>query len=142
MSLTARLAFVAGLGGLACLVLGPLLVRVGLPPLAGFALFALGALLGGALAILFGAIGVFRTRKSSGREGASRAWFGLGIGVALIAVIFLLAPAGDVPPIHDLTTNLDDPPAFQAIAALPELAGRDWSYPQGAADTAEQQRQN
>ena len=45
----------------------------------------------------------------------------LGLGVAAVPIYWMQA-AGKVPPIHDISTDLDDPPAF--VAALP-LRGAD-----------------
>ncbi|MEA5446909.1 DUF1499 domain-containing protein [Gammaproteobacteria bacterium AB-CW1] len=49
------------------------------------------------------------------------------------------AQAQSVPPIHDITTDTDDPPAFRAIAPLREDAPNPVAYP--GEETAEQQRQ-
>jgi hypothetical protein len=58
------------------------------------------------------------------------AWAGVLAGGGLVAVAFAMAlPGRGVPTINDVTTDLDDPPAFVAVARDPELAGRDLAYP-------------
>jgi hypothetical protein len=112
-------------------------------PLAGFALFAFaGLLLCGFGALLSGAIGIWRTRLSAHRDGAAQAWAGFLGGALLLVVLFLLAPSGGAPPIHDLTTDHDDPPRFSALLQVEANRGRDLDYPHGPADTPQQQRQH
>lgn len=141
LSVIAHAAPLVGLAGVLGLILGPVLVRLGaLSPLGGFGLFAAGALLGGALALVLGIVGILGTRPKSHRSGAAQAWAGVVIGAALIALLLLLYPGGNVPAIHDITTDPDDPPQFEAIAALPKLAGRNFGYPHGLPDSAKLQR--
>lgn len=57
----------------------------------------------------------------------------------LSAVPFLLvvAPASTglgYPPINDISTDLNEPPQFEAVAKLPENRGRDLSFPPAFAD--------
>ena len=130
-------------------LLGVLLAGVGaagarwglLSPLTGFLLFAFaGLLLCGLLALVCGAIGIWRTRLSAHRTGAAQAWAGLLAGVAMLALLFLLAPAGGTPPIHDITTDVDDPPRFSALLRAADNQGRDLAYPHGAQETPSLQR--
>jgi uncharacterized protein (DUF1499 family) len=115
-------------GGLA--ILGPLLAYLGIVrPLVGFVLFALGGIIAVVLAV--GAI----VRLVRGR--------GLTPGSAtslLVAAVFLglMVSGGDHPRINDFTTDVEDPPALQFAATLPENRGRDLSYP---AEFAAVQRQ-
>jgi hypothetical protein len=77
-----------------------------------------------------------------------------GIAIAIIALAIIAFAAGglvtyvpwhynqirqQVPPIHDITTDPDHPPAFVAVAALREAAGPDRVAYEGAR-VAEQQR--
>lgn len=116
------------LGGLALfdIVLGPLLIKLGvLTPFQGFRfVFGIGVL-EGLVALPLGLIGLFMTRASTGAGGRSLAWFGTAAGAA----IFMLVAANalpPVPPINDITTNTDEPPAF---AEDPAGADRDMTYP-------------
>ncbi len=106
-------------GGLA--IVGPLVAYLGVVrPLLGFVLFALGGIIAVILAV--GAI----VRLVRGR--------GLTAGSAtslLVAAMFLglIGSGADHPRINDFTTDVEDPPALQFAATLPENQGRDMSYP-------------
>ncbi|HEA53297.1 hypothetical protein LCGC14_0585560 [marine sediment metagenome] len=59
--------------------------------------------------------------------------------VAMIAVPMQLKQrANTVPPIHDITTDMNNPPAFTALAAARKEAPNEVDYP--GADTARQQK--
>jgi len=58
--------------------------------------------------------------------------------VGLLAALVLQARGA--PPIHDITTDFEEPPQFRAATRAAENQGRDLTYPNGAATTAEQQR--
>lgn len=61
-------------------------------------------------------------------------------GLVLVAVPWMqLQQAQTVPPIHDITTDLQDPPAFEALVAAREAAPNAVHYPGEA--TARQQRE-
>lgn len=107
---------------------GVLGIQIGLlPPMVGFGLFTAGAALGGLLALLLGIVGTVLTRGGGDPEGRKRAFTSLGGGVALLGILAIAASSGaDLPPINDITTNLDDPPAF---AGDPSGRDRDMSYP-------------
>jgi uncharacterized protein (DUF1499 family) len=131
-----------GVGALAALLFvgGPLAIQIGLiAPIAGFAGFGLGGLLGG-VSFALGVAGLLRTRPGSGREGRDRAIVGVGIGAAIMAVfIGAIVSAPQVPPINDITTSPDDPPQFVAALELAPNQGRDMSYP--GEEFARQQRE-
>jgi uncharacterized protein (DUF1499 family) len=106
----------------------------------GFAAFALAALLG-IISLVLGLIGLLRTRKNSGRSGRERAWVGVGAGGVLIFVLLIGVSTGsNAPAIHDVTTNIDDPPTFSdAVRNAPGRAnGVD--YPDGGPSVPDQQR--
>ncbi len=95
----------------------------------GFALFALGGLLA-LIAMVVGVVAVVRTREGSGRLGRKHAFLGMALGDAGIILFVVLAVGGrGAPRINDVTTNLDDPPAFVLLANDPDNAGRDMAYP-------------
>ncbi len=131
-----------GLAAVALAMLGPGLIHLGvLAPLQGFYCFALGAVLGTPLALGFGIAGLLRTREGSGRTGRERAWTGIGSGVALLLVLAnAVSAGGGAPPIHDITTDLDDPPVYSVGVrdASDRVNGVD--YPDGGADVPNQQR--
>ena len=141
METPSRVATIAshlGVAGVLGLVVGPLAIQIGaLSPFKGFRLFLLGGLCG-LLALVLGAIGLWRTRASAGREGRGRALRGALLGAAVLALIASAAgSARSLPAINDITTNPDDPPVFVHAAQLPGNEGRDLSYP---ADFAAKQR--
>lgn len=74
----------------------------------------------------------------------ARRGFLLAVLALLVSVPTFLVPAGwraqagDVPPIHDITTDTNDPPAFQAIVPLRADASNPVEYP-GAEVAAQQQ---
>lgn len=107
---------------------GVLGIQIGLlPPMVGFGLFTAGAALGGLLALLLGIVGTVLTRGGDDPEGRKRAFTALAGGVALLGIVAIAGSSGaDLPPINDITTNLDDPPAF---ADDPSGRARDMSYP-------------
>ena len=101
-----------------------------LSPMAGFQTFVAGSLLGGLFATVLALIGLYLTR--GGRDPAGRAKSLVGLSIALGLLIVVLAAAstgGSAPPINDITTDLDDPPAFADVVLVPDYAGRDMSYP-------------
>jgi hypothetical protein len=98
-----------------------------LSPMLGFGFFTIGAVLGGLLALVLGLAGVFATRGGTDPDGRKRALTGLGGGVALLGIVVLAGlPGMGLPPINDITTNLEDPPAFEGD---PSGRGRDMAYP-------------
>jgi len=137
-SRVATLSSHLGVAGVLALVAGPLAIQVGaLSPFAGFQIFLVGGLFG-LLALVLGAIGLWRTRATTGREGRGRALRGALLGAAIVALIAGSAgSAGDLPRINDITTNPDNPPPFDFAGNLPGNKGRDFSYP---ADFAAKQR--
>jgi uncharacterized protein (DUF1499 family) len=139
---TSRIASFAGWLGIAGLVIffaAPAMIQLGvLEPFVGFRIFLLGAL-SGLLALLLGLIGLYLTRASAYREGRGRALLGSVLGALVVgATLASAGPGLGVPPINDITTNPDDPPAFAAALEDPGNQGRDMSYP--GADFAAQQR--
>lgn len=84
----------------------------------GFHLF-LGGVALSFIALAVSLMGWRLTRQASGRN---RAWAGILISLGILALMspFILA-AFSVPPIHDITTDTDNPPVFTDI--LPLRAG-------------------
>ncbi|MCY3933054.1 MAG: DUF1499 domain-containing protein [Acidobacteria bacterium] len=133
--LLAGLALVTGL-------VGVLEARFGLiSPLIGFALFSALMPVGLFLSLLLGLIGLLRTRRSQRRGGASQAWAGVLLSVAVLGWLLVLSyETVQAPAIHDITTDIDDPPVFEAAAAE-DSRGAGFAYPSGGAAVPDQQRQ-
>lgn len=130
-SRSAAAARVAGIVALSIVALGILGIHIGLlRPLTGFYLFALGALVGGAVAVSLSVFGIIATREGANKSGRAQALVGGCIGAALIGGTLSAVSSGSgVPAINDITTNLQDPPGFTTASNLPENLGRDMSYP-------------
>lgn len=114
-------------------LVGLLAANLGLvTPMQGFQTYVAGGLLGGLFATLVALIGLFLTRGGQDPQGRMKALIGLMIALALPLTV--LAPAmllgGDLPPINDITTDLEDPPAFADAALVPDYRNRDMSYPE------------
>jgi uncharacterized protein (DUF1499 family) len=116
--------------------LGVLLATLGvIAPFLGFGLFAF---VGGPLAVLAVIVSAFAlraTRASGGLGGRNLAWAGLAMGAAMLLVLSRSASAGaGLPRINDITTDPNDPPAFEYTLRDPATRDRDYSYPAGFAD--------
>jgi uncharacterized protein (DUF1499 family) len=85
-------------------------------------------------------VGVIRGRLGGPRRGFWRALVGLAIAlpVVLVPLYYLMYVAPRVPPIHDITTDTEDPPAFDAVLPLREGAPNPPQYP--GSEVAAQQR--
>lgn len=103
----------------------------------GFTLMRWALYAGGAAAVLaVVALVVPATR----RAGAKALVAALVIGAGTAAVpLMQVQKARSVPPIHDITTDTANPPAFEAIAPLRADAPNPVDYPGG--ETAQQQRE-
>ena len=132
-SRVASAARIVGVAALACFAGSPTLIQLGiLGPGIGFRTFLLGAFLG-LLAVVLGGVGLWLTRAAAA-GGRDRAATGTVLGAAIVAVVLVAgAGGGGVPPINDITTDLDDPPVFVAALALDDNDGRDMGYPEGFA---------
>lgn len=95
---------------------------------------------GAVAAAVVSLIGVILARPGSGRRGLGLA--ALGLVIALVSVYVpwqWRRTAHSVPPIHDITTDIEDPPAFQAVLPLRADAPNPSEY--GGDSIATQQRQ-
>ena len=135
-SMTAASAGTWGaVGGAAAVVAAPLGYRIGAAPLGlAFALLALGflVLVIGALLLVVAAV---RRRGAPGAERLTYAALAAAVVVSLFPLSALLS-GGAAPPIHDITTDTKNPPAFVAAVALNEPGRTDY----GGDAVSEQQR--
>lgn len=108
--------------------LGPVLIHLGvISPIFGFQYFFGLGLLEGLLALLVGLFALFRTRSGRLRSSRPLAWVGVGCGALLVGILLVaLRTSFGLPAINDITTDLQNPPAF---ASDPSGQGRDMSYP-------------
>lgn len=105
----------------------------------GFSLLKWGAYIGIAAA-LASLIGLFAGGKESGKSVVLKAVVGLVISVPVVILpLSWLNTASSVPPIHDITTDMKNPPQFDAILALRADAPNSAEY--GGESIAAQQQQ-
>lgn len=90
-------------------------------------------------ATLIGAVGTVLTRPGGTRRGFGYALAAMAIGAATMAgPLTLMWRARQVPPIHDISTDTDNPPQF--VAVLPLRAGAANPATYGGPDIAAQQK--
>jgi uncharacterized protein (DUF1499 family) len=128
-----RIGFILSLIAAALLLAGPIGTRVGLWPfLIGFLMMALSLLLGLAGASL-SLVGGLKTGQWSW------ALVSIIVGLAVVSVpSAVILSARGKPPIHDITTDVENPPPF--VAVLPLRAGAANPPDYAGADVAAQQR--
>jgi uncharacterized protein (DUF1499 family) len=94
---------------------------------------------GGIIAVLLSLLGVIMARPGSARRGFPLAVLGLVVGLIVVGIPWRWQhKAQRLPFIHDITTDLENPPAFVAI--LPLRAGAPNSAEYGGPEVAAQQR--
>src|ERR1035438_1066246 len=125
----AWLAFFDSLLAVALLAAGVVGAHWGfMPPILGFSVYLLGTLLG-VFALLLGLIGIFVTRNPMRAAARPRAVIGTVLGALVIAPVLLTVLTGPkVPPINDITTDVDNPPEFAHAQELNANHGRDMKY--------------
>jgi uncharacterized protein (DUF1499 family) len=98
------------------------------------------SVVGGIAASALALVGMVRARLGGPRLGFWRALFGLAISlpVVVIPLYYLMYVAPRVPPIHDITTDTENPPVFEAILPLRAEAPNPPEHP--GARVAAQQR--
>jgi len=109
LAVVAIILTVVGLGGGATRILSPM---------AAFGAFGIGGLLF-VISILASVVGLALSKGSAGNTSATQTLVALTVGVIVIGGSMMQAPdSSGAPAIHDLTTDLDEPPAFEAIMPL------------------------
>jgi uncharacterized protein (DUF1499 family) len=94
---------------------------------------------GGLAAVVLSLLGVIRTWPGSPRRGFIFALTGLVIGAFVVAIPWQWwRTAQQVPPIHDITTDTENPPTFVAVLPLRANAPNPAEY--GGSELATQQR--
>ncbi|MEJ2603569.1 MAG: DUF1499 domain-containing protein [Gammaproteobacteria bacterium] len=130
--------YLALFAGLALVVAGPghRLGLVGVMP--GIWLAMAGGALA-ALALLLGIIALFGILGTPGRPAFASAVLAVALGAVISLQLYgWFAKARSVPPIHDISTDLEDPPTFSAIAPLRANAPNPAAWP--GPENAEMQR--
>jgi uncharacterized protein (DUF1499 family) len=128
----------AGIGAL-LVVLGLLGARAGLfGPLTAFMAFGIGGL-AFVVSILSTIVGLLLSKGSAGTASSGLTWTALIVAAVFFAGSLSLRPeTSGTAPIHDITTDIGNPPSFDAIIPLRVNAPNPPEY--AGAETAEQQR--
>ncbi len=109
-------ARVLGIGGLAAAVIGTTLARYDvIGKMAGFSGLALG-ILAAVLAVLIALTALVIAWRRPAPGAASKALTGILPAALLLGVVLsIVIPTSKYPALHDITTNLADPPQFEAL---------------------------
>lgn len=126
----------AAIGVFLLAIAGPA-YRVGVPLAAAMTLLEWAAYVGAASVLVAAAVAAYHWRRGM-RGAAAVAGAGVVLGlVALLVPASIQRQARSVPPIHDVSTDLENPPAFAAIVPLRAEASNGLDRP---VEVTEQQR--
>jgi len=141
LPLVATVLLVIGLVAVAMLAIAGPAYRVEWLDLSqAFGLFRYAAWMGILVALLSLVLIVLAVYVKDSRRALAMGTVALLLGAVAVTIPYQWrAQAQAVPPIHDITTDTDNPPAFQDIAPLREDAPNPVEYP--GEETAEQQRE-
>lgn len=118
------------MAGSAAVIAAPLGYRIGIAPLGpAFLLLAGGVLL---IAVSVGVLGARMARGTGSRDRATRAALVAAVAVGAVPLATLVSSLG-APPIHDVTTDTENPPAFVAVVPLNSPGRTDYEGPDLAA---------
>jgi uncharacterized protein (DUF1499 family) len=111
------------------LVTGPLGYKYSVVPLAPSLISLLIAVAGGALVFLVGLVYLVIAIRSDLGRNRNLVIISMILGLVPVGIMGpQMAAAGDVPPIHDITTDTANPPTFVAIVPLRENAPNGFEY--------------
>ena len=111
------------------LVTGPLGYKFSMVPLQPSLVSLLIAVAGGALVFLIGLVYLVIAMRSDLERNRNLVIVSMILGLVPVGIIGpQMAAAGDVPPIHDITTDTANPPGFVAIVPLRENAPNGYEY--------------
>ena len=111
------------------LITGPLGYKFSMVPLQPSLVSLLIAVVGGALVFLIGLVYLVIAMRSDLGRNRNLIIVSMILGLVPVGIIGpQIAAAGDVPPIHDITTDTANPPAFVAIVPLRENAPNGYEY--------------
>ena len=124
-----RALFVSAVVLLIILVTGPLGYKFSMVPLQPSLVSLLIAVAGGALVFLVGLVYLVIAMRSDLGRNRNLVFVSMIMGLVPVGIIGpQMAAAGNVPPIHDITTDTANPPAFVAIVPLRENAPNGYEY--------------
>lgn len=124
-----RVLLVSAVVLLVILLTGPLGYKFSLVPLAPSLISLLVAVAGGALVFLAGLIYLVIAIRSDLGRNRNLVMLAMILGLVPVGIMGpKMAAAGDVPPIHDITTDTANPPEFVAILPLRATAPNGVEY--------------
>ena len=126
--------------GIVAMPLGALGTKFGIWPFTtGFLFLGIGVILA-AIVFFLGIIGAVYTTKKGMRQDRSSILIGIAISVVILGLMAnQFVTAGAVPPIHNISTDTDDPPQFATLVAVREAEGAN-PLAYNAAELADLQR--
>ncbi len=129
VKMSTRALLVSAVVLLIILVTGPLGYKFSMVPLQPSLVSLLIAVAGGALVFLIGLVYLVIAMRSDLGRNRNLVIVSMIMGLVPVGIIGpQMAAAGDVPPIHDITTDTANPPAFVAIVPLRENAPNGYEY--------------
>jgi uncharacterized protein (DUF1499 family) len=124
-----RALLVSAIVLLIILATGPLGYKFSLVPLQPSLISLLISFAGGALVFLVGLVYLVISMRSDLVENRNLLIVSMILGLLPVAIVGpQMAAAGDVPPIHDITTDTTNPPKFVAIVSLRENAPNGYEF--------------
>lgn len=99
-----------------------------------------GSVILGLIAVGLGVTFGFSKRNTPDKSGSSLAWVGTLFGLAVLGTVgYWFLQAQQYPSIHDISTDIENPPTFQAVVPLRAGAPNDTTY--GDQEKADTQRE-
>jgi uncharacterized protein (DUF1499 family) len=124
-----RVLLVSAVVLLIILVTGPLGYKFSIVPLEPSLVSLLIAVAGGALVFLIGLVYLVIAMRSGLGRNRNLVIVSMILGLVPVGIMGpQMAAAGDVPPIHDITTDTANPPEFVAIVSLRKDAPNGYEY--------------
>lgn len=105
------------LAGIVFIVIGLLLPRIGLSPMMAMLAITLGSL-SIIIGAVCGALGLIRSRGTGAGASPNMAWLAIVLGVAVVLNTGMMMGGAGGAPIHDISTDTEDPPEFVEVAKL------------------------
>lgn len=117
-SMWSKLILCGSIVGAVLLPLGALGSRFGLWEFTvGFLMLLIGSVIA-AIGVVVGIAALIAAKKRGLSGDKPPIYFGMTISVLILAVMGLQLSGAGVPPIHNISTDVDDPPQFDAVVAL------------------------
>jgi uncharacterized protein (DUF1499 family) len=115
----ARTTLIGSVMALALLLVGPIGTQLGLWGFQIGLLMIPGGVLLAAIGLLVGSVSIFVSRKRGFSSDMPTLFASIALcGVILLAMGMQLSKGLSVPPIHNISTDMSDPPEFNAVVAL------------------------